>query len=247
MPFTFSHPAIILPARLLPEKYYSFTGLIVGSMAPDFEYFIRMKGLSLYSHTLPGIFWFDLPLGFFLAFVYHNLVRDALIANLPLPLKARILHYCRFNWTSYVKKNWPVVLVSLIIGSASHLFWDSFTHYDGFFVSHFHIFRHHISMFGFSFPFYYLGQDLSSVVGLIIIFYYIYKLPKDEHVKPSFDLNYWFSILIISVIVIILKIYVGIYEKSFHQAIVVIIASGLIALIVTSWMFRSKFASVSKS
>ena len=57
MPFTFSHPAIILPLKKLPKKYISMTGLIVGSIAPDFEYFLRMK--SKYSHTMSGILWYD--------------------------------------------------------------------------------------------------------------------------------------------------------------------------------------------
>ncbi|SEF46838.1 protein of unknown function [Flavobacterium urumqiense] len=41
MPFTFSHPAIILP--FLKNKKLSATALIIGSMSPDFEYFFRMK------------------------------------------------------------------------------------------------------------------------------------------------------------------------------------------------------------
>ncbi|WP_240482010.1 DUF4184 family protein [Flavobacterium psychrophilum] len=39
MPFTFSHPAIILPLRYLPRQWFSLTGLIIGSLTPDFEYF----------------------------------------------------------------------------------------------------------------------------------------------------------------------------------------------------------------
>ena len=54
MPFTFSHPAIVLPLKYLPKKWFSFTGLIIGSMTPDFEYFLRMKVKSDYSHTLNG-------------------------------------------------------------------------------------------------------------------------------------------------------------------------------------------------
>ena len=83
MPFTFSHPAIILPFRYLPVKWFSFTGLVIGSLTPDFEYFIRMKVQSIYSHTLLGIFWFDLPLAILLAFLFHSLVRDTLFFNLP--------------------------------------------------------------------------------------------------------------------------------------------------------------------
>lgn len=41
MPFTFSHPAIILPLSYLPKKWFSLTGLIIGSLIPDFEYLLE--------------------------------------------------------------------------------------------------------------------------------------------------------------------------------------------------------------
>ncbi|WP_113654854.1 DUF4184 family protein, partial [Pedobacter namyangjuensis] len=30
MPFTFSHPAIVLPLTYLPKKWFSLTGLVIG-------------------------------------------------------------------------------------------------------------------------------------------------------------------------------------------------------------------------
>ena len=57
MPFTFSHPALILPLKYFPNKWFSLTGLVIGSLTPDFEYFLRMRIKSVYSHTLEGIFW----------------------------------------------------------------------------------------------------------------------------------------------------------------------------------------------
>jgi len=76
MPFTFSHPAIVLSLSYLPKRWVSMVGLIIGSMVPDFEYFMRMKVKSIYSHTWPGLFWFDLPLGLILMFIYQILVKD---------------------------------------------------------------------------------------------------------------------------------------------------------------------------
>ena len=39
MPFTFSYPAIVLPLTYLPRRWFSLTGLIIGSLTPDFEDF----------------------------------------------------------------------------------------------------------------------------------------------------------------------------------------------------------------
>ena len=48
MPFTFSHPAIVLP---FSKKWFSLTALVTGSIIPDFEYFFKMKGHSDYGHN----------------------------------------------------------------------------------------------------------------------------------------------------------------------------------------------------
>ena len=66
MPVTFAHPAIVLPFYKKP-KFFSMTTLIIGSMSPDFEYFLRMKIKSDMSHTLLGIFYFDLPITLIIA------------------------------------------------------------------------------------------------------------------------------------------------------------------------------------
>ena len=134
MPFTFSHPAIVLPLAYLPSRWVSLTGLVIESLTPDFEYFLRMKIQSNYSHTLGGLFWFDLPLGILLAFIFHNIVRSPLIDNLPDFLKERFLIFDRFHWNQYFKKNYLVVVISILIGAASHVLWDGFTHHGGYFV-----------------------------------------------------------------------------------------------------------------
>ncbi|MEM7184808.1 MAG: DUF4184 family protein [Spirochaetota bacterium] len=40
MPFTFSHPAIVLPFVKFPKQWVCLSALIVGSIVPDFEYFM---------------------------------------------------------------------------------------------------------------------------------------------------------------------------------------------------------------
>ena len=108
MPFTFSHPAIILPLNYLPKKWISLTGLVIGSLTPDFEYFIRMKIESNYSHTFWGIFWFDLPLGILLTFIFHNIVKTELFKNLPKELNQRFVTEEELNWSNYFAEKWKM-------------------------------------------------------------------------------------------------------------------------------------------
>lgn len=135
MPFTFCHPAIILPLTKISANRISATGLIIGSMSPDFEYFLKMRMEKIHGHTFEGLFYLDLPLTIVLAFVFHLFVRDALIMNLPELLKKRLLPFVGIDWISWVKKRWYVLVYSALIGIFSHIFWDAFTHTNGYFVS----------------------------------------------------------------------------------------------------------------
>lgn len=76
MPFTFSHPAIVLP--FLKNKNVSATALIIGSMSPDLEYFFRMKIQSENSHTFLGIFLIDFPLGFIVMMLFHEIIKKTI-------------------------------------------------------------------------------------------------------------------------------------------------------------------------
>jgi len=177
MPFTLSHPAIILPLTYLPKRWYSLTGLVIGSVTPDFDYFIRMQIKSIYSHTLEGLFWFDLPLGVLLTFLFHNIVRDSLFQNLPNALKGRFISFTSFKWNEYFRKNWLVVIVSVFIGASSHLFWDGFTHLHGYFVELIPALSESVNLFGKAIPLPKVLQHSSTLIGGIAIGFAIYKLP----------------------------------------------------------------------
>lgn len=117
MPFTFSQPAIALPLRYLPKRWVSVTSLIIGSMVPDFEYFIRMKVESIYSHTWSGLFWFDLPLGLVLMFVYQVLVKDRIILHLPMVLNRRFSRFRGVDKEGSFLQYFIVVALSILVGA----------------------------------------------------------------------------------------------------------------------------------
>ncbi len=241
MPFTFSHPAIVLPITFLPQKWFSLTGLVIGSLTPDFEYFLRMKILSNYSHTINGVFWFDLPLGILLAFIFHNIVRDCLFDNLPAMLSSRLTKFKQFDWNTYFKKNWLVVLISIIIGAFSHLFWDAFTHEHGYFVQSIPALTNSIHLLGFTFPTFKIIQHLSTLIGGVIIAFAFFQLIPEENFISKVNKNYWivFAALIFTIIVV--RIFSGLNIKLFGELIVTIISAGLISLILTPMILRQKY------
>ena len=233
MPFTFSHPALILPLKYFPNKWFSLTGLVIGSLTPDFEYFLRMRIKSIYSHTLEGIFWFDLPLGIFLAFIFHNVVRNSLFSNLPTFLQSRFLKFTHYNWNEYFKKNWFVVIISILIGAFSHLFWDSFTHDDGYFVTQLPFLQNSINFYNIQIPYLKILQHSSTLIGALIIAFTIYKLPTEEIEKKKINIKYWIVLTFITFSIIAIRLLNGLDLKQYGNVIVTTISATLISLIIT--------------
>lgn len=238
MPFTFSHPAIVLPLAYLPKKWFSLTGLIIGSLTPDFEYFLRMSIKSNYSHTIGGLFWFDLPLGIVLAFIFHNIVRNTLFDNLPIFFKSRCIVFKQFNWNGYFKRNYLVVIISILIGASSHLLWDSFTHDQGYFVQRFSVLSNTVDCWGNSIPILKILQHTSSIIGGLFIAFVFCRLPKAKSVTKHINLKYWIVFVIFVLIVIALRFFYGLDINQYGNVIVTGISATMISLILTSLILR---------
>ncbi|QEC78271.1 DUF4184 family protein [Mucilaginibacter ginsenosidivorax] len=233
MPLTFAHPAIILPLKHLPKRWYSLTGLIAGSMTPDFEYFIRMQVKSNYSHTLSGLFWFDVPLGILLSYVYLVLVRDGFIDNLPRFLNSRFSKY-QYLPLNISLLSVAVMACSVFIGSASHLFWDGFTHPKGYFVQHFPALTKTMSLGGHRVFIYKILQHGSTFIGFAAIAAVIIPMPKNEAVRTHTIGKYWVIVVLSIVLITIIRLSIGLKLHQIGNLLVTVIAGGLIGLIVVS-------------
>lgn len=240
MPFTFSHPALVLPLKFLPRKWFSLTGLVIGSLTPDFEYFMRMRIQSNYSHTIGGLFWLDLPLGIIIAFVFLNIVRDSLFDNLPMFLKSRFTTFKDFNWNHYFKTSWFVVIISILIGAFSHIIWDGFTHEDGYFVKSIPILGQTIEIFGRQIPILKISQHASTLLGGLIIAVFILKLPKFSSENSKINKNYWFVFIVLTLLIVAMRLITGLDYKLYGHFIVTGISAVLISLFITPILIRKK-------
>lgn len=234
MPFTFSHPAIVLP--FLKNKKLSATALVIGSMSPDLEYFFRMKMQGDIGHTLLGVFLVDIPLGVLVAFLFHQIIKRPLIDNLPDFFKERLFVLKENNWINYFKSNIGIVIISFILGILSHIFWDSFTHINGYFVER-------ISFLGgelYSIPVYKIAQHLSSLIGMGLVLFYIYKLPVCIDEPNKINLKYWFSVIAITVMILCVRFAFGMTFKQIGSVVVSTISSLFLALTLTGLIFRGR-------
>jgi len=189
MPFTLAHPAIILP--LSKSKRFSLTALIAGSMVPDFEFFFQLREVENIGHHWYGILLFDFPVALVFCFLFHTLLKNSLVNNLPANFRNRVDGVLNFDWNAYARNNKWNITVSLFIGIASHILWDGFTHYDGLFVEMFPLLAAKAGIAGFNLPVYFLLQLLFSVFGLLAVLLVILRMPQQQK-TISEEKNKWY-------------------------------------------------------
>ncbi|TGD80383.1 DUF4184 family protein [Hymenobacter wooponensis] len=241
MPFTFSHPAIVMPLLALPKKWRSATGLIIGSMAPDFEKFIRMSEFDPNSHTWRSIFYFNLPLGLILAFIFHMLVRDPLIVHLPKILRERFSRFIGFDWKAYFKKHYPIVIFSLLLGTVSHLVWDSFTHPEGRGVRYFPFLMQHAFGGLLKMRLYSFLQKLGSVLGALALVYYIQQMRREKiFLVKGNQVKYWalFTITTLGIIGIRLCLEDSVRLENLYHFAILLISGGMTSFILVPRMLK---------
>ncbi|WP_133271821.1 DUF4184 family protein [Hymenobacter radiodurans] len=241
MPFTLSHPALVLPLLAKTRRWLSVTGLVLGSMAPDFEYFLRLRPYGSYGHTWVGIFWFDLPLGLLVAGLFHLVVKRPLVRSLPSFLRARLGQLSEQPWP--LRNLWSKRLIlGVLIGSLSHIFWDAFTHNNSPVTVGIDFLNLRVGPL----TLYRWLQYVSSVIGLVAIAWFVWKLPaKPRLVKATSKIQRLFWTLTGVLMAIFWLAFMLIHETYERAVITYLIVTGIsaisLALLITSTLMRRYF------
>jgi ABC-type xylose transport system permease subunit len=194
-----------------------------------------MRVKSIDSHTLLGLLWFDLPLGLLLTLIYLRVVKKPLINHLPRGLNEQFSPYTAHS--TGIRLSWlylTVLSTSVLIGAASHLLWDGFTHPTGSFVSTVPMITHIISLGSHRFYVYKLLQHLSTLAGLAIILAVILKLPKQKRTLHLPIKNYWIQVAAVMVITIIIRVLTGLSFRQYGHLVVTAISGFWLGLLLVS-------------
>ncbi|WP_068775913.1 DUF4184 family protein [Paenibacillus sp. FJAT-26967] len=250
MPFTFAHPLYAGPLKLIFPRYLSLTGLILGSMSPDFEYFIALEPYQLIGHSLAGLFLQAIPLSILLAFVFHHILKIPLVDHLPataqIENKARGLLR---DWKLNSLRKWIVFLLSVIIGFYSHVLLDAFTHLSGWFVSRVGILQSTIM----NVPLYKILQHILSIAGLLtegLLVLLLWK--KAEPInrpagKPrSAKQSYWMVVGLVTVAAVIVKVTLTSSTNYIGILVVSPISGFFVGLLAASIWVKRKVHKVNK-
>jgi membrane-bound metal-dependent hydrolase YbcI (DUF457 family) len=184
MPFTISHAAAALPFR---RTRLIMSALVIGCFGPDLEYFLWLRPHGHLGHSLPGLVLFDLPACLVALFLFHRYAKVPLVACLPARLRERIRNGGRLEIGSISK--FALVCVSILVGSATHILWDSFTHDAYWLGRHWHFLKENIRvpLFGYR-DWASIFQYASSVFGIVVIllwFVYWYRNTPPDHLEKD--------------------------------------------------------------
>ncbi len=242
MPFTFSHPAIILPFARIKASYISMSCLVAGSMTPDFQYFLQMKLSGRISHTWHGAFLVDLPLAIMLVFVFHLIVKRPLIDSLPAYFQSRLISLRDFDFITGFKNNTIGYLICLQLGILSHIFWDSFTHANAYFVGHMEFLSWKVEYEHLPHrPLFRYVQHLSTLVGGVILAWFFHHMPKQE-TQGGLNMRYWILSAVLMAVPFILRSTYG--YRFFGDFVVACVSSFFIGLIVAGILYHPNLKKV---
>lgn len=185
MPFTLSHPAATIP---LARRGLVLSALVVGSMTPDFGYFLPLLS-SGYSHTLPGTVFVCVPAGLVTLWLFHVLVKYPLLSLSPENHQARLIPLAK-NFSFWPARRMILIIASLWIGALTHVVWDAFTHFKGWAVKRLPILNFSlITLPQHSLKIYKLLQHGSTIVGIVLLCYgYVtwYKRTQPQRILSSY-------------------------------------------------------------
>jgi hypothetical protein len=128
VPWTFAHPAAVLPLRRW-SKALPFLGLVIGSLSPDFGYYTRQFDLAKQAHSVPGLFLLCLPAGLAVAALVMLFGR-VVVELLPQPHRHALSTLAAGRrWPGL--RGWLALCAAVVVGASTHVVWDSFTHSHG--------------------------------------------------------------------------------------------------------------------
>ena len=185
------------------------SALIVGCLSPDFEYFLRLAAKGFAGHTISGLFWFDLPLSLAVLWLWHHYVAYAVRTLAPrlFPIDQAYLIEKPLG-TSLGQ--FALVCISVLIGAATHMVWDSFTHPVFWPYRHFPLLREMLHIGPLRIPVYKAFQHGSTIVGMSILFVIWARWSRDKARRdvPAIRSLGWF-ILCVALVLAALHVSLG--------------------------------------
>ncbi len=166
MPFTLSHAAAALPFGKFKPIW---PALVIGTFAPDLQYFIWISDEDRSGHHFPGVFLLSIPIAILMLCLFEWCVKSPIVELLPTGVQRRLQDRLRplsfWGWRQFAS-----IVLWIVIGIATHLVWDQFTHSNSRLAAHWSLLHTTVTL-----PFLYpqsaarVLQNVSTLGGLMIL------------------------------------------------------------------------------
>jgi hypothetical protein len=127
MPFTISHVAAVLPFARLLRRGRVLSAVVIGSMVPDFGWFLPWRPERFETHSAVALLTWSLPVGLASYWAFQYLLKTPLREVLPNGAYGRSLAYAEIADVVSLKQ-WLLAAAGILMGAVTHLVWDAFTH-----------------------------------------------------------------------------------------------------------------------
>jgi hypothetical protein len=182
VPFTLSHAAAAIPFR---RARLVMSALVIGCFAPDCVYLVSLRPHGRFGHTLPGVFLLDLPGSLLALWLFHAFVKPPLLFFLPGGIRRRLKEDGANGFSFRPVSRLALIVLSVLVGIATHIAWDFFTHDNDWPYQHWAILRGrvHLPIAGPE-PLIKMLEYGSTLLGLAILAIWIWHWYRTTEPSP---------------------------------------------------------------
>lgn len=224
MPYTLAHPGFTLPLKKKYASFFSTTGLVFGSIAPDFDIILRFSNqrMHIFQYGLHEILFLILPIAVASAIYFHLVIKNILIDYAPAPLREDLVKYKNQNILKNSAANWIRLVASALLAIFMHLGLDLLSHYDAFTFQINAMLYYQSLIIGYIV--YYFAMYFPPLFFTGIGFYLLYYSIKKENIKTpqilqwtqnTYTRNFLLVYIVITIIFAAIKIGISGIEKKF--------------------------------
>lgn len=184
MPFTFAHPAAVLPFNRW--RWLHVLPLVIGSMVPDLLRYFPFRWVfhrPVNTHSFKASITIDLLAGMLLLWMILALC-NALTEPVWQPHR-QLIRNTVADFAALPKRIWIGVL-SMQLGIWTHLLWDAFTHEDSLIVNRFALLQRPLFPAAtHELPLYHALQYGCSVLGLVVVAWWYWRSLRTVQVDAA--------------------------------------------------------------
>ena len=144
------------------------SALVAGCFVPDFAYLLSLSPRMFYGHTIPGMFDLDLPLALIGLWLFHAFIKQPMLMFLPSGFRRRLKTSVE-TFPFWPIQRFSLIVLSILVGTATHLAWDAFTHDYSWIYKHWTLLGTLVHLPTGDMKLYKVLEYTSSVFGLVVV------------------------------------------------------------------------------